>query len=439
MKGALYLGIDLGTSGVRCAVVDEGGQQRAQAQIRYPQPTSPMADAQDWWDATAACLDLQMQNLQDAGLSPRDIRALAIDGTSGSMVLVDDAVRPVTPGLMYSSAGFEAEAALIAQYAEPGSITRGSNSALARMLRLQGLDSGRQARHLCHQADFIAACIMGQAGHSDDNNALKTGFDPETLNWPAWLESAGVRTELLPEVHRVGSIIGHPSPAICARFGFARDIAVRAGTTDSIAAFLASGANTIGDAVTSLGTTLAIKLLSRRRIDDQSRGLYSHRLGNDWLVGGASNTGGGVLLDFFTSEQIAALSVSIAADKLSGLDYYPLSRPGERFPVNDPKFLPRMTPRPISDVAFLHGLLEGIARIEAEAYAALVALGAPRPSRILTAGGGAQNQAWTTIRRRLVSPTIAAAHSSEAAFGMALLCRQSDDDPARSRDLDDEG
>lgn len=56
---------------------------------------------------------------------------------------------------------------------------------------------------------------------------------------------------------------------------------------DSIAAFLAVGvgASTPGAAVTSLGSTLAVKLLSTCRIDDSRFGLYSHRLGDLWLVG----------------------------------------------------------------------------------------------------------------------------------------------------------
>ena len=51
------------------------------------------------------------------------------------------------------------------------------------------------------------------------------------------------------------------------------------GTTDSIAAFLASGAAGVGEAVTSLGSTLAIKLLSAQPVDDSRYGVYSHRLG----------------------------------------------------------------------------------------------------------------------------------------------------------------
>ena len=57
-----------------------------------------------------------------------------------------------------------------------------------------------------------------------------------------------------------------------------------AGTTDSIAAFLASGASKAGQAVTSLGSTLAIKMLSTTPVEDNKRGIYSHRLGSQWLV-----------------------------------------------------------------------------------------------------------------------------------------------------------
>ncbi len=63
-------------------------------------------------------------------------------------------------------------------------------------------------------------------------------------------------------------------------------------------------------------------------------------------AGGASSTGGAVLKEFFTSEQLKELSAQIDPDQPSGLDYYPLTKPGERFPVNDPHLEPRLTPRP---------------------------------------------------------------------------------------------
>ena len=51
----------------------------------------------------------------------------------------------------------------------------------------------------------------------------------------------------------------------------------------------------MGDAVTSLGSTLALKMLSATPVDDDTRGVYSHRLGDLWLAGGASNVGCAVL------------------------------------------------------------------------------------------------------------------------------------------------
>ena len=56
-------------------------------------------------------------------------------------------------------------------------------------------------------------------------------------------------------------------------------------SADSVAAFVAAGVQRPGEAVTSLGSTLAVKLLSGARVDDAATGVYSHRLGDTWLVG----------------------------------------------------------------------------------------------------------------------------------------------------------
>lgn len=90
-----------------------------------------------------------------------------------------------------------------------------------------------------------------------------------------------------------------------------------------------------------MGSTLAIKLLSTKRVEDARFGVYSHRLDDKWLVGGASNTGGAVLRQIFTDDQLGKLSQQINPAETSPLDYYPLQDVGERFPVADPKMEPR--------------------------------------------------------------------------------------------------
>ena len=74
---------------------------------------------------------------------------------------------------------------------------------------------------------------------------------------------------------------------------------VRLGTTDSIAGFVGATQGItnckggVGTAVTSLGTTLAIKMVSERKIFDDERGVYSHVLPRYLMEGGGAVEGGG--------------------------------------------------------------------------------------------------------------------------------------------------
>jgi len=134
-----------------------------------------------------------------------------------------------------------------------------------------------------------------------------------------------------------------------------------------------------------------------------------------------------VLRQFFDDRTLAALSETIDPTVASPLDYLPLPRAGERFPVNDPALAPRLTPRPQDDAEFLHGLLESLARIEARGYGLLAELGASSVHRVQTAGGGAKNPAWTRIRERLLGVPVTRATHTEAAYGAALLARDGKD------------
>lgn len=224
----------------------------------------------------------------------------------------------------------------------------------------------------------------------------------------------------MPIVLEPGSAIAPIQSTIAKRFHIPSTCQICAGTTDSIAAFIASQANDIGDAVTSLGSTLVLKLLSETRIDRADFGIYSHRFGDRWLVGGVSNMGGAVLQRFFTSNELRELSDRIPNQE-SQLDYYPLLQPGERFPIHDPTLAPRLEPQPSDRVEFLHGLLESMARIEAQGYRLLEALGASPLQRVSTSGGGAKNSAWIVMRQRHLGVSVRRAAQTEAAYGTARL------------------
>jgi hypothetical protein len=297
----------------------------------------------------------------------------------------------------------------------------GPSAALAKLLHLLGNGVGADVRHAVHQADWIAGRLANRHGLSDENNALKLGYDPVARAWPAWLDALEVPRVLLPQVLVPGSALGAIDPELPASLGLPETAIICAGTTDGVASFIATRASAPGDAVTSLGTTLVLKLLSDKPIFAPGQGVYSHRLGDRWLAGGASNSGGAALLAHFSADRMAALTPHLDPARPTGLDYYPLPKPGERFPISDAALAPRVTPRPADDAQFFQGLLEGIAAIEALAYQQLQKQGAPSLQRVITIGGGARNPAWTAIRRRILRVPVTVAQETEASFGAALL------------------
>jgi hypothetical protein len=272
--------------------------------------------------------------------------------------------------------------------------------------------------------------LQNRFGNSDENNALKLGYDPVARSWPEWLAQLPRVMQLLPEVVPAGTGIGRIDPAMAARFGLSADTRIISGTTDSTAGFIATGAIR-GEAVTTLGSTLVLKVRSEVPVFAPENGIYSHRLGDDWLVGGASNSGGAVLRQYFREAEITALTKQLRPACPTGMDYYPLPSRGERFPINNPDLEPRLAPRPQEDIRFFQGMLEGIARIEVQGYLRLAELGAPWPIRVISSGGGAANAAWRTIRSQLLGIPVVAAEHQEAAYGTALLALQAVAEPAQ--------
>ncbi len=408
-----YLGIDFGTSGARGVVISFEGN--VQIEVRYPWEMSNEGNLTTCWQT--ALFTLLEQIPSELRLK---IKAIAINGTSSTVLLCDAAGELVDAPLLYNDARGAVMVERLRHVAPANHTVLSATSSLAKLLWMSLQPSFAEARYFMHQADWLAFLLHGKLGISDYHNALKLGYDVENFRYPEWLEQLQIPIHL-PKVVTPGSAIAQLLPQIAAKFGFSKDCLVCAGTTDSIAAFIASGAKLPGDAVTSLGSTLVLKLLSRTRVEDARYGIYSHRLGDLWLTGGASNTGGAVLRQFFTDAELERYSREIDLEESSGLDYYPLLKIGDRFPINDPNLPPRLEPRPDNPVEFLHGLLESMARIEARGYELLQQLGADKLNRVYTAGGGAVNDTWTAIRKRYLEVSVMRSDNTEAAYGTALL------------------
>jgi D-ribulokinase len=410
------VGIDFGTSGARAIALQN---DTAIASVQVPFDNSAEDRPTRW---KTALFDLLSQLPESVR---RTTEAIALNGTSSTVLLCDAQGTPITAPLLYNDRRAADVLEQVTAIAPADHPVISASSSLAKLLWWQSQGMISHQPFLLHQADWLAFLLHGQLGISDYHNALKLGYDVVNQQYPNWLKHHAIAQSVqLPTVLEPGTPIAPIQPAIAAQFALPPTCRVCAGTTDSIAAFLASGAIAPGDAVTSLGSTLVIKLLSQTRVDCAENGIYSHRFGELWLVGGASNTGGAVLRQFFDDDAIAQLSQQIDPNQPNPYNYYPLTQPGERFPINDPTFPPCLEPRPNSDVKFLYGLLDSMARIEAQGYARLIDLGATAPTRIFTAGGGAQNPTWTILRDRRLPAAVHPAQSTDAAYGTARLAQR---------------
>ena len=419
----LFIGIDLGTSGCRAIAMDSAGKITAQAKTLYAN-NHKQQTPKDWWQATRTVLHAITEKVNH-----QHIQSIAIDGTSGTVLLCDQTGRPLTPAVMYNEQHANTQATFLKSYAPKNSPVLSPSSGLAKVLWLVEHYKPEGNYQIIHQADWVAGMLCRRFNFSDSNNALKTGFDAENHIWPLWLldlfKEIKINPASLPNVFSPGSVITNIHPHVASELGLPIDVEIVAGTTDSTAAFMASGVDKVGQAVTSLGSTLVLKVISNFPINKPEYGVYSQPYGNHWLVGGASNSGGAVLNYYFNEDEMITLSKKIKPNKPTNLNYYPLLEPGERFPINDINLLPRLTPKVDNDRIFFQGLLEGIAEIEHTGYKLLERFGAPYPSLVMTSGGGAFNKAWQQIREQKLGIPVSAAPHTAAAYGAAKLAAKS--------------
>ena len=266
---ALFLGIDLGTGGVRTILVTERGSVVGTTSVAFdadtlaPQEGRHEQQPEMWWNAVCGAVSATLGKL-DAKDRQR-LTAVAVDGTSGTLVAVARGGTPLRPALMYNDPRASSEAAALNAAAGAFCMKLGyqfnASFALTKIAWLRSREPAvfeRTSRFL-HQADFVVEQLTGEPATTDYSNALKTGYDLIDECWPAWIDSHLGVVARLPRVVAPGEVIGTISAQAAQQTGLPQGLSVVAGASDGTAAFLASGSRRPGDYNTTLGTTLVFK------------------------------------------------------------------------------------------------------------------------------------------------------------------------------------
>jgi sugar (pentulose or hexulose) kinase len=424
----MWVGIDVGTQSVRAVAVTDTGRIRGSG--RSPLRSRRNGDhheqdAEEWWRAVGvAC----RQALAAAGGSPGEpVVGVAVDATSGTILLVDSQGRPLTAGIMYDDgrAVEEAEAVSAAGatvwsdlgYRMPPSW------GLPKLVWLVGHGHAPPGCRLAHQADLITRRLVGHEVASDSSNALKTGYHLIEDRWPLEvLDALGVPAAMLPPVVVPGTVLGTVGTTGAEVTGLPAGTPVVAGMTDGCAAQIGAGAVAPGAWNSVLGTTLVLKGVAEVLVRDPTGAVYSHRHPDGgWLPGGASSTGAGILGRHFADRDLGALDEAASEREPAGAVAYPLAGRGERFPFLAPDAEGFLLGEPADEADRYAALLQGVAFVERLCFDHLDLLGAPVDGPLTFSGGAAASRYWCQLRADVLGRPVDLPTSAEPALGMAVL------------------
>ncbi|MCA1218530.1 FGGY-family carbohydrate kinase [Streptomyces sp. 8L] len=424
---AVWLGVDLGTQSVRALAVTAGGRVRGQGSAPLTGTRDGARHEQlpaDWWSATRTAVRAAVRGLR------APVAAVAVCGTSGTVLLTDDGGEPVSPALMYDDGRAAVQAHRAQEAGDEVWRKLGQRIqpswALAKLLWLADegdVPAGIRPR-VCHQADVVTARLVGRPVATDSSHALKTGYDTRDRAWPTEvLDRLGLADRLaFPDVVLPGTVLGTVGAAGAEATGLAEGTPVVAGMTDGCAAQLASGAWEVGSWNTVLGTTLVIKGVTAQPLHDPTGVLYNH-LSPDgtWLPGGASSVGAGALSAAFPGADLAALDRAPADREPAGALTYPLVSRGERFPFLASGAEAFTLGTPADDADLYASLLQGVALAERLCLAYVRQLGARVEGPIAFTGGATRSAYWNQLRSDVLGRPVTVPEQAGSALGMAVL------------------
>lgn len=429
MKRSYFIGIDVGSQGARVVLLDDLGMQVASKEEQFEltnqsrEEQSPLA----WWSSCLRSLEMVCNEVRSV-IDLSALKAMAVTSTSGTIIPMDKNNQPLHHALMYSDPRSAPEAE-ICNAAAKQSISEGNpafnaSSGLPKMSWFlnhypqQIEEIGR----FIHAADYITGKLSGNFSITDYTNALKSGYDPQQLQWPGYISSGlAIRPDWLQQVVPPGEPIGYLEPSLSAKLKLPTGIIITAGMTDGCASQVASGAVRPGDWNTTIGTTMVIKGVTKNRVPDPTGALYCHRHPEGyWMPGGASNTGADWVSKSFSQQNLDRLNEAAASLLPTGELSWPLLQQGERFPFLSAEAR-GFAPEGLKGEALFAANMEGVAYIERYAYERIKWLSGEEIKQVFTAGGASNSDTWLWIRANVLNLKLCKMNSVSGAAGAAVL------------------
>jgi xylulokinase len=404
----MYMGIDVGTSAVKAAVIDEAGavvdQGSSPLVVSRPHPLWSEQNPEEWWSATVDAVGQLRPAVR------RAVRAVGLSGQMHGATLLDGADRPLRPAILWND-GRSAEQCALLEARVPESALITGNRAMPGFtapkllwVRQHEPEIFAATARVLLPKDYVRLRMTGEAASDMSDSAGTLWLDVASRRWSeTMLAATGLEAAHMPEVFEGTELAGVLRAELADAWGMER-VPVAAGGGDNAAGAVGAGVVRPGDALLSLGTSGVLFLANDGYRPNPAGGVHTfcHALPGQWhqmavILSAASCIDWAARLCGLP-DAAAVLALAEARNRPAASEIFLPYLSGERTPHNDPNAQGVIfgLNHETDAAALAQAVLEGVAFAFRDGMDALLATGAALES-IAVIGGGARSSYWGKV------------------------------------------
>ena len=430
----MFLGIDIGTSGVKAVIVGQDGRvvalETVPLSVSNPHPLWSEQTPEDWWEATQRAV---------LALDPAiraQVRGIGLAGQMHGATLLGADDKPLRPAILWNDGRSFAQCEELEELV-PDSRTITGNLAMPGFTAPKLLWTKQQERPLFDQIrtvllpkDYVRLCMTGDKASDMADSAGTLWLDVAERDWSdAMLDATGLTRDHMPRLFEGTEITGTLRPEVAAAWGMDA-VAVIAGGGDNAAGAAGVGVVNDGDALLSLGTSGVIFVATNDFRPNPERAVHAfcHCLPGMWHqmsvhLSAASCVDWGVRATGLDGPA-AFFALAEAAGPATGPELFLPYLSGERTPHNNPHIRAALLgiDNQTDKARIAAAVLEGVAFAHADGMAVLREAGTTI-NQLSVMGGGARSRYWGRILASALNVRLAYLDGGEVgpALGAAKL------------------
>lgn len=440
-----FLGIDVGTSGVKAALVDEKGRVKgaitSPLTLSTPHPGWAEQRPEAWWKATVVAVN---QVLQATKIKPSDVASVGLSGQMHSSVFLDRDGKVIRPALLWCDGRTTQQCREItARIGERQLREWVSNPALEgftlpKVLWLKKNEPAAFARlaKVVLAKDYIRYRLTGVLATEPSDASATLMYDTAHLTWSRpIMEVMGLDGGLLPDVGGSAEVLGKVTSLAAKATGLARDTPVVGGGADNACGAVGVGLVTPGEAVASWGTSgTVLTPTAEPLVDPEMRAhTFCHAVPRTWYLMGVMLTAGGAfgwhkrelareLMAKKNANDLLDREAARIAPGAEGLTFLPYLQ-GERTPHRDAEARGAFVGLSLAHTRahLSRAVVEGICFGMRDSLSIIRDLSV-QIDRVLVTGGGAQSPFVRKMQADVYGlPVVRVNRAEGPAYGAALL------------------